>query len=203
MKYFLDTADPKEIEKWSNVINGVTSNPSILKKCNMTSKEFFKTNIEIFDDIFVQIQDLDELEELNHGIDNKDFMNIIFKVPLMKTADFDGYQLIRELKAQSFRTCGTITYDIVQFNQACELGCDFCIALFAKNDNQNFLEQCVETKKTQNFHTQIIAASFRNKIHVTKAILCGADYATVPPKIMEEVFRNDSTLKDYKSFYKE
>lgn len=187
MKYLIDSADIVEIEKWKNYIDGITTNPKMLKS-NFTIEKFYHI-FKSFGDIFIQVNNILDV--------NLNLFNIIYKVPLvLPTID-----LLRSLELQGKRTCGTITYDLIQFNLACELGCEFCIVLNAKNETTNFLEDCVEIRDKYNFKTKIIAASFREKKDVVHAIRQGADYATVTPEVMEKCFINEYAMKDYKNFY--
>jgi transaldolase len=195
MKYLIDTADQIEIYKWKNIVVGATSNPSILRKCNMTAEKFYENNKDNFDSIFIQVQTLDEARSF------KNTAKIVFKAPLLITKDFNGWVLLKQLKDAGFRTCATITYDLTQFNYACELGCNFSIVLIAKNENKFFLDECVNLKERNNYKTKIIAASFRSIDDVNDAIDGGADYVTVPPKYMDGLFANEAAIVDYNKFY--
>lgn len=188
MKYFLDTADFKEITKWKKFIEGVTTNPKILKDSNLTVKEFY-SRVDNFANIFVQIDN-------NTKLDLTYKPRIVYKVPLVPPT----IDLLRTLIRGGIRTCGTITYDLIQFNLACELGCEFCIVLNAKNECQTFLEDCIRVRDKYNFKTKIIAASFREKKDVVEAIYRGADYASVTPEVMEKCFINEYAMKDYKKY---
>ena len=187
MKYLIDTADRDEIMKWKNYIEGITTNPKILKDFNFTIEDFYN-KFKYFGDIFMQVNNISDTN-LNG--------NIIYKVPLV----LPTIELLRFLVLKGKRTCGTITYDLNQFNLACELGCEFCIVLNAKNENTKFLEECVKIRDKYNFKTKIIAASFREKKDVIHAIRQGADYATVTPEVMEKCFINEYAMKDYNDFY--
>jgi len=188
MKYLIDAADSKEIIRWQNYIEGITTNPHILKNFNSTIEDFYN-KFKSFGDIFVQVNDILDI--------NLNISNIIYKVPLV----LPTIELLRSLVLRGRRTCGTITYDLIQFNLACELGCEFCIVLNAKNENTNFLEDCVAVRDKYNFKTKIIAASFREKKDVMHAIRQGADYATITPEVMEKCFINEYAMKDYINFY--
>lgn len=190
MKYLIDSSDIKEIEKWKNYIEGVTTNPHILKNFNFTIEEFYN-KFRSFGDIFMQVNNISDI--------NLNLFNIIYKVPLV----LPTIELLRSLVLKGKRTCGTITYDLIQFNLACELGCEFCIVLNAKNECTKFLEDCVAIRDKYNFKTKIIAASFREKKDVVHAIRQGADYATVTPAVMEKCFINEYAMKDYNNFYGE
>ncbi len=194
MKYFIDTADQSEIDKWANRVDGVTSNPSLLKKANTNSIEFHNKNIENFTDIFIQVTSVEETALYSD--------ETIFKIPLLITKDFNGFGLLQSLVRMGKRTCATITYDLFQFDYACEIGCDCSIVLCAKNENKTFLIECANLKEERKYKTKIIAASFRSIEDIKEAIECGADYATVPPKYMEALFTNQYAINDFNDFYR-
>ena len=199
MKYFLDTAMQRDIDKWESFIIGVTSNPILLDRASIDAETFIDKNEIRHENIFVQVTSIEEAMLL--GGNNKD--QIIFKVPLLKTEKFNGYRLLKQLINSNFRTCATIVYDVTQFDYACEVGSEFSIVLYAKNENPMIMYQCSELKQKRNYETKIVAASFRSAIHVRECMLAGADYATVPPKVMEELFGNQDAIKDFEIFYED
>lgn len=193
MKFFLDTANINEVEKWESFIQGVTSNPLILSNENMSMEDFYLEFKNKFRNIFIQIHSFEDTKKLPNGMATA---KIIFKVPLVG----DGFDIIKKLNSSGYRTCGTTTYDIIQFTAACEIGCEYCIVLCAKNSDRNFLEKCITVKKNYKYKTKIIAASFREKNDVEDAILCGADYLSIPPKVMEKCFYNPYAITDYNTY---
>lgn len=189
MNLFLDSADPKEIEKWKDHVDGVTTNPILLKRSELTPKQFYDGNRNNFNNIFIQVHKEEDLLFHDKGV--------IYKIPLT----LDNIILFKFIKdTRQSRTCATTVYDPFQFNLACQLGCDFSIVLCHKNKDKSFLRKCVRIKKEYNYSTKIIAASFRSKEEVEVAILTGADYATVPPKVLEECFENECTVRDCKEY---
>ncbi|MCF8019820.1 MAG: hypothetical protein K9L62_10455 [Vallitaleaceae bacterium] len=199
MKYFIDTASISEIEKWSRFVEGATCNPSLLRKEGMDDYTFYINNVHLFKNIFIQVNSINDVEYL----DNKqaDFQKLIFKVPLVKTNDYDGYKLLKVLTQNKLRTCSTIVYDISQFDYACEVGSESSIVLYAKNDNSFIVNECCHLKEKKGYETKIVAASFRSAEHVFDCIKAGAEYGTVPPKIMKDLFSNEKAINDYKDFY--
>jgi len=195
MNYFIDTADQDEIEKWKNFVDGATSNPSLLNKSKTNADEFFIKNKHNFNKIFIQVRSLKELYHYNTSD------KIIFKVPLLITKDFNGFDLIKKIKNMGYKTCATITYDLFQFDYACEVDSDYSIVLCAKNKNKDFLIECVNLKEERKYNTKIIAASFRSIVDIRDAVEFGADYATVPPKYMEGLFFNQDAINDFNDFY--
>jgi len=199
MKYFIDTANQEDINKWIKYVDGVTCNPIILNKSDLDAYTFYKNNDGLFDNIFIQINRLDDANELVYK--EVDKQKVIFKVPLLRSSGYDGYYLMQRLLQLGCRTCSTIVYDISQFNYACEVGSEYSIVLYAKNDNKKLVEECCELKYKKGFGTKVVAASFRNTQHVFDCINAGADYATVPPKIMSQLFHNEQVIEDYYTFY--
>jgi transaldolase len=193
MKYLIDTAEQSEIDKWKNQVDGVTSNPSLLKKASTNTIDFHNKNIENFTDVFIQVQTVEETALYSD--------ETIFKVPLLITEDFNGFGLLQSLVRMGKRTCATITYDLFQFDYACEVGAEYSIVLCAKNKNSRFLIECVDLKEERKYKTKIIAASFRSLDDVNDAVRFGADYATVPPKYMGGIFSNYEAVEDYNDFY--
>jgi len=193
MKYFIDTADQNEINKWEKQIDGITSNPTLLKKANTNSIEFHDTNIENFTDVFIQITSFEETEKYSD--------QTIFKVPLLITKDFNGFSLLKSLVRTGKRACATITYDLFQFDYACEVGSEYSIVLCSKNTDKFFLMECMELKEKNNYKTKVIAASFRTHEDIKEAVELRANYATIPPGLMEGIFTNLDVVTDYNKFY--
>jgi transaldolase len=197
MKYLIDTAKKREVDIWRDFVEGVTCNPDLLKKADIDVYDYCINNRYVFNNIFLQINSLAEAKELYDSFKNK----IIFKVPLVLNDRYNGFILLKQLIKAGFRTCATIVYDIVQFDYACELGSEFSIILYAKNNNKYLIDECCELKQKRQYETKTIGASFRSTADVFNCIRCGTDYATVPPKIMEEIFTSPYALVDYNKFY--
>jgi hypothetical protein len=217
VKYLLDTANIDEINYWNDYIEGVTINPILLRDESIKSPEIFLEQIRLYIEkkdrkfdfkTFVQIHSWDEYLILkDYGkdpyINPTHLFNTVFKVPLIEPK---GYDLLRRLKLQkisnTYKLCGTITYDLIQLHQACDLGCDYCIVLIAKNVDTNFLEKAVKFRELHNYNIKLIGASFRTKTDVQRALLSGVDYITVPPKLLKKVFDNPMVSKDFEEHNK-
>jgi len=192
MKYFIDTADIKQIVKWKDFVDGVTTNPILIRKHDVEPPTFALRMSEMFDKIFLQIDSEDEILS-PEGLQGR----VIYKVPLIK----EKFDFINRLvKSEGVRVCGTTTYDVLQFHRACDLGCEYCIVLVCKNENRGLLYECNRTRTNYNYKTKIIAASFREKADVIFAMLEGADYATVPPNVLKKCFTNHRALADYEDY---
>jgi len=194
MHYFLDTADISEIIKWQDYIEGITTNPLLLEDFN----DILKIEKIIKGDfiVFIQVHTWDEVLKIRK-LSRQTTLQLVLKVPLVYPW---GYDLLRKIKESKvyLKTCGTVTYDLIQLHQA--LGCNYCIVLIAKNDNPNFLEEAVKIKNLYHSSTQLIGASFRTKNDIKRAMLSGVHYITVPPKIMELAFKNSQADADVKHY---
>jgi transaldolase len=188
MKFLLDTADLKEIERYAKFIDGVTTNPIILKRNNTDSKTFYSNIRQQVHEVFIQIDSFKDVFTA--------YNQIVYKIPLMP----EKYSLIGELKKRGYRICGTTTYDIFQFQRACDLGCEFCIVLCHKNEDKKFLAKCNLIKEKYKYETKIVAASFREKLEVEKAILIGADFITLRPETMKLCLTNPFLERDIKEY---
>ena len=212
MKYFLDTADIEELKRWKGIVDGVTSNPHLLRKAKIDVKEFIQdmVNTTINTKIFVQVGDFDQAKELQkywhdclrekyipfEEIKNMSHL-LVFKVSMHP----DMYSLIKKLKKQNWTVAATTVYDIVQINQAIELECDYTMVYKHKNENSNLFSEAYQLKQISKSNIQLVGASFRGKQEVQDAILSGMDYATVRPEHLKQVFKNGQLQADFDELY--
>lgn len=184
MKYILDTVDFSAIEEFLPLIEGVTSNPTLLKKAGMEKEKFLENMNKYSIKRFIQIKNFEEFEQINSKW-NKSEYELIFKVPMFYP---DGYNLIKQIKDVSPNTkvSSTMMYDIVQLNHAIELGCDYSMVYIAKNENQNFINEAVELKDNTGSNIKLVGASFRTISDVKKAIMSGVEYSTVTPDVLRK-----------------
>ena len=197
MKYLLDTADISEIIKWKDYIVGVTTNPGLLKKAEITADELYlklKKPIRERDEfnVFVQVHNRNDLIKVY------DKSEIIYKVPLVYP---DGYNFLRELKEDGYKVCGTMTYDIIQIHQALIFNADFCIVLHSKNENENFVEDAMSLKNKSDSNTKLIASSVRTKNDVKRFLKLGYEYTTINPDVFKKLFVNEQAQKDWNDLY--
>lgn len=181
MKYFVDSANISEIKKWLPFIDGVTVNPFLLIKEGLTVIDFLSSIRNLHIKKFVPIFSIDSYEKIRTEVGN----DFICKVPM----SLEYHSLIKELKDKNQIVAATTVYDIIQLNQAIELGCDYSMVYIAKNEDENFLYNAGKIKK-QNI--LLVGASFRTKNHVKNAILAGMDYSTIPPDILSLAFSNEN-----------
>lgn len=189
MKILLDSADINEIEKWSNYIVGITTNPKLLKQ-NATTIEQLRDKLPESFLIFHQITGLYDPPK-----------NVVLKVPLLKNTSFNGFNLLYKGLKDYKTMCSTMMYDLFQLNYAMDLGVDYSIVLMAKNNNPHFLEEAITLKEKYNYKTQLIAASFRTKNDVLRAINSGVDMATIPPNVLELCMKQGQAKDEFQNTY--
>lgn len=215
MKFFLDTAEINDIEKWQDIICGVTTNPTKISNNPSTIKTFINTVFDISENIknvFFQVGKDEELEnllaiydEINNKYDSLIDRNIIVKVPLVFPK---GYRLLSNvIRAKESRKsfdnhikleiCGTFTYDIIQLNHAKESGLDWAIVLNSKNQNEDFSSEAI----TYFNDIKLIGASFRTRGDVLNMLKLGYEYVTVRPDVLSDVFNHIQAEKDWHQFY--
>jgi transaldolase len=95
-----------------------------------------------------------------------------------------------------------MTYNIIQLQIAINFDADYCITLHHKNkENEDFVWDAVQFKEKTKSDIKLIGASYRTKEEVIDTIMSGIDYATVPPKVLEECFISESAQEEFDKIY--
>jgi len=190
MKYFIDTADLKEIKKWKNLLGnsfaGITTNSTMLKSI-IDIKEFSKDIYKYKVPSMVQVKTLEEVEKVI-----KENNDIIVKVSMIEK----NLNLINFIKSKKIKVAATTCYDIIQINQAIEMKMDYSMVYYHKNYYKYLMGDAVQLKRDTGSNIKLVAASIRNNDDVKEAILSGIEYATVKPKVLEEIFNNKQAITD-------
>ena len=211
MKLFIDTANIEEIREINDwgVICGVTTNPSLIAKEGRVFEEVVKEISEIVDGpISAEVISLERdgmLEEARKLA--KIHKNIIIKLPMTK----EGLKATRILTEEGIRTNVTLIFSANQALLAARAGATYVSPFVGRlddigNDGKSIVEDIVDIFSIHEIHTQIIAASIRHPIHVLDAARAGADIATIPFKVFEQMLGHpltnsgiDSFLQDWKN----
>jgi transaldolase len=204
MKFFLDSANISDFNNYKDYVCGITTNPILLKKNGYNSyNEYLKDLDKSFKDcghlIFLQEHSeekiIETIMDLN-SFKNIQKSNIIWKIPAPKIKQARGFEEVYY--------CATMTFNIFQLNDAIENDFQFSIVLFSKNENTDFPQEAVMLRSISQSNILLIAASFRNKGEVKKAMLLGYEYATIPPNILFDIIgQDDQTKKEYFAHYGE
>jgi transaldolase len=216
MKFFIDTANLDEIKEAASlgVLDGVTTNPTLLSK--EKERGDFKTILrEICEVVDGPVSaeavspDKDgivkEAEELS-----KIHKNIVVKVPIIK----EGIKAIKILNSKGIRTNCTLVFSPIQALLAAKAGASFVSPFVGRLDDashvgMDLVEQIVTVFDNYDISTEVIVASIRNPLHAVEAALMGADIATIPFKVIEQLIRHPLTdigirkfLEDWKKVKK-
>jgi transaldolase len=205
MKLFIDTGNIKEIEKLAalGIIDGVTTNPSLLAKepgdyrqnlgeiCRIVqgpvSAEVVATDYE---GMVREGRDLAAIDE-----------HIVVKVPFGK----DGVRACRTLSGEGIRVNVTLIFSAAQALLAAKVGATFVSPFVGRLDDiatpgMSLIQEIVEIFGNYAFTTEVLVASVRHSIHVVEAARMGADVCTCPAAVIEGLFRHPLTDIGLKKF---
>jgi len=198
MKFFLDTADLEEITKYASMglIDGITTNPSLIAKTGKSREEIIPAICEIIDGpISAEVIATDRDGMVREGLELSEIhKNITVKLPLIP----DGLAACRELTAQNVKTNVTLCFTPVQALMAAKAGASFISPFIGRLDDLGdvgleVIEDIREIYDNYNFQTEILVASIRSPQHVRLSAKIGADVCTVPPKVMGQLLKHPLT----------
>ena len=206
MEFFLDTADINEIKRINDlgILDGVTTNPSLIAKSNKNFKKLIKEICKTVNGpVSAEVTATKFSEMYKEGIElSKIAKNVVVKVPLTK----DGIKTCKKLSKKRIGVNVTLCFSPNQAILAAKAGAKFISPFIGRLDDigKNGIDLIADIKKIysnyENLKTKILAASIRTTKHITEAAMVGADVATVPPKLLEEMFNHPLTTKGLKIF---
>jgi len=200
MKFFVDTANVEDIKKANDmgVICGVTTNPSLIAKEGRDFKEVIKEIASIVDGPIsgeVKATTVDAQGMITEGREiSKIHKNMIVKIPMT----VEGLKAVKVLTAEGIKTNVTLVFTANQALLAARAGASYVSPFLGRLDDISqpgidLISQIVEIFEVAGIDTEIIAASVRNPIHVTDCALAGADIATVPYSLLEQMTKHPLT----------
>ena len=206
MKFFIDTADISEIESIlpTGMVDGVTTNPSLIAKQGKDMKEIIKTICSLVNGpVSAEVT----ATEYNKMIAEGEYLasiakNVAVKVPLTE----DGLRACRSLREKNIMVNVTLCFSGAQALLAAKAGATFISPFVGRLDdiNENGMKLISEIfqiyNNYENLNTQILVASVRNISHVIESAKIGAHVCTLPPKIIKELYKHDLTDKGLKMF---
>jgi transaldolase len=212
MKFFIDTANVDEIRKANEmgVIAGVTTNPSLIAK---EHRDYAKTLAEIASivdgpisgEVKATTTDAPTMIQEGEAIYALDPKHMVVKIPMT----VEGLKAIKALSARGIPTNCTLIFSANQALLAARAGATYVSPFLGRLDDIS--EPGIDLIQTiadifanyPDIHTQIIAASVRNPIHITDCALAGADIATVPYKVIEQMTHHPLTDQGIEKFQKD
>jgi len=206
MQFFLDTANLNEIREAASFgfADGVTTNPSLIaKEGNVDFKQHIAAICEIVKgpvSAEVTSQDVDGM--IREGLEySKIAPNVVIKCPLTR----DGLKATRHLSDQGIRVNVTLCFSPAQAILAAKAGASFISPFLGRLDDigengLELLQTIIEIYHNYSWKTEILAASLRHPIHVIEAARMGADIATVPFKVIDQLFNHPLTDKGQAQF---
>lgn len=206
MKFFVDTADLDEIREASamGVLDGVTTNPSLMKKAgNVDFHEHIHKICELVDgDVSAEVTatDYDGIMDEAHTL-AAIHDNVVVKVPLI----LDGIKAIRTCSDEGIRTNCTLCFSPTQALIAAKAGASYISPFIGRLDDissngMDLIRQIVEIYDNYGYETEVLAASIRHPMHVTEAALLGADVATMPLDVIKKLLNHPLTDSGLKRF---
>jgi transaldolase len=208
MKLFVDTGSIKDIEAIAalGILDGVTTNPSLLAK----EPGDFRDNLKKICGIVkgpvsgeVTATDYAGMMREGHDIAKID-EHMVVKVPLTK----DGIRACKAMSGEGIRVNVTLCFSPAQALLAAKAGATFVSPFVGRLDDiatngMDLIREIVDIYRNYDFKTEILVASCRHPIHVVEAARMGADIATCPPAVIDQLFNHPLTNIGLEKFLKD
>ena len=209
MKFFIDTANVEDIRKANDmgVICGVTTNPSLIAKEGRDFNEVIKEITTIVDGPISGATTVDAEGMIAEGREiAKIHPNMVVKIPMT----VEGLKATKVLSSEGIPVNVTLIFSANQAILAANAGAAYVSPFLGRLDDINtpgidLIRNISEIFDIYGYDTEIIAASVRNPIHVTDCALAGADIATVPYKVIEQMTKHpltDQGIEKFQADYK-
>ncbi len=205
MKFFIDTAEIEEIRQ-ANLrgwVDGVTTNPSLIAK---SGKDFHTVIKEICKEISgpvsAEVISLQHEEMVKEGkILAALAPNVVVKVPMSE----DGMIAVKKLTAEGIKTNVTLVFSPMQALLAAKAGATMVSPFVGRMDDigtngMEVVAQIIDIYRNYDFETEVLVASVRSPMHLQHAAELGADIATIPFKVMQQMTNHPLTDKGIKAF---
>ena len=215
MKFFLDTANLDELKKGAawGVVDGVTTNPSLIAKEGRPMAEQIRMICDIVDgDISAEVVATETKEMLREGHAlARIHKNVVVKCPLTR----DGIRATKALSQEGIRVNVTLCFSAGQALLAAKAGAYIISPFVGRLDDigwtgMDLIRSIKTIYKNFAYPTQVLAASMRSPTHVIDAAMAGAEIATLPFKVLDMLFNHpltdkglDQFLKDYNKVFQE
>ena len=210
MKFFIDTANVEDIKKANDmgIICGVTTNPSLIAKEGKNFNDVIKEITSIVDgpisgevkattikaeDMIVEAREIAKIHK-----------NMVVKIPMT----VEGLKAVKILSKEGIKTNVTLIFSANQALLAARAGATYVSPFLGRlddisTDGLELIRTIADIFATHDIDTEIISASVRHPIHVTECALAGADIATVPYSVIEQMTKHPLTEQGIEKFKKD
>lgn len=198
MKFFIDTANIQEIKKaneWG-LVDGVTTNPSLVSKEGRDFKDLIKEICSIVDGPIsaeaISLEADGMIKEARELI--KIHKNIVVKIPMT----LEGLKAVKVVAKEGIKTNVTLVFSPTQALMAAKAGATYASPFVGRLDDisqngMDLIDQIMTIYENYDFPTEVIVASIRHPLHVVDAALTGAHVATIPFKVIEQLSKHPLT----------
>ena len=205
MKFFLDTAIVEEI-RWAaklGVVDGVTTNPTLIARSGRKFEEVVKEITEIVDGpISAEAVSLNAEGMIKEARElSRIHKNIVVKIPFIE----EGIKAVKVLSEEGIKTNFTLVFSASQCLIAAKVGASYVSPFIGRIDDtgargMKVVEETVKIFKNYGYKTEVIVASIRHPLHVIESASIGAHIATIPPAVLKKMIVHPLTDKGVKNF---
>ena len=208
MKFFIDTANIDEIRdaKDLGILDGVTTNPSLVAKTGRPFREVVEEIVALVDGpVSLEVVATDREGIVREG---RELMkigdNVVVKVPLIK----EGLKAVRDLTDEGIKTNVTLCFSPTQALLAAKAGASYISPFIGRLDDRShrgmdMIEEIRTLYDNFDFDTEILVASVRHPLHVLDAALEGADVCTMPMNVFDALVKHPLTDSGLAAFLKD
>lgn len=198
MKIFIDSGNIEDIKDAAamGVVDGVTTNPSLIAKSGRTLEEVITDILDVVDGpISAEVLSTDYEGIVSEGRAlAKMHKNIVVKVPLIA----EGIKAVKTFSSEGIKTNVTLCFSPSQALLAAKAGATYISPFVGRlddisHDGMDLIGQIVQIYQNFDYQTEVLVASIRHPQHFVQAALMGADVATVPPKVVHQLLRHPLT----------
>lgn len=208
MKFFIDSADIKEIQHANERgwVDGVTTNPTLVSKMGRPMKEIIKEICAaVTGPVSAEVLSTSSSDMYKEGLElAKIADNVVVKIPMTE----DGLVVVRKFAADGIKTNITLVFSPLQALLVAKAGGTMVSPFVGRLDDismpgMELINQIKTIYTNYNFETEILVASIRHNIHILDSALMGADIVTVPFKVMQGMLGHPLTDKGLDQFLKD
>jgi transaldolase len=205
MQFFIDTANLNEIREAYDlgILDGVTTNPSLIAKEGKPFKETILKICEVVDGpVSTEVIATDCSGMLKEGREYATWhKNIVVKLPTTR----EGLKACKALTNEGVKTNLTLCFSPTQALLVAKAGATYVSPFIGRlddisHDGMELIRQIVQIYRNYDFATQVLAASLRHPLHVVQSAMAGAHVATIPAKVIEQMFKHPLTDRGLEAF---